>query len=106
MSIYEVSINISHNFFLLFFCKDYYLAHVLDGVSCRTVKTSRDAYVKRLNGIYENNLIKDSVEYIPGHAKFIGPKEVTVGGRKLTAQHILIATGTKPMVPKGTPGNL
>lgn len=68
-----------------------------------TVKKSRDDYVKRLNGIYFNNLQKDNVEYIKGHATFTGPREVTVGDQKYTAKHILIATGTKPMVPP-TPG--
>ena len=65
-----------------------------------TVKKSRDDYVKRLNGIYFNNLEKDHVEYIKGHATFTGPREVTVGDQTYTAKHILIATGTKPMVPK------
>ncbi|KAJ7378260.1 hypothetical protein OS493_024210 [Desmophyllum pertusum] len=35
-----------------------------------TVKKSRDAYVKRLNGIYENNLKRTMFQYIPGHACF------------------------------------
>ena len=39
------------------------------------------------------------MEYIAGHASFTGPKEVTVGDQKYTAEHILIATGTKPIVP-------
>ncbi len=69
-----------------------------------TVKKSRDDYVKRLNGIYFSNLQKDNVEYIKGHATFTGPREVSVGDQKYTAKHILIATGTKPMVPQQTPG--
>ncbi|XP_064394075.1 glutathione reductase, mitochondrial-like [Halichondria panicea] len=70
-----------------------------------TIKKSRDEYVKRLNGIYFNNLEKDNVEYISGHAQFTGPSEVKVGDRTLTAKHILIATGTKPMIPPNTPGS-
>ena len=31
------------------------------------LKTKRDAYIKRLNGIYERNLQKDNVELIRGH---------------------------------------
>ena len=60
--------------------------------------------MKRLNGIYFNNLQKDNVEYISGHAKFTGPKEVKVGDRVLNAKHILIATGSKPIIPANTPG--
>lgn len=39
------------------------------------------------------------MEYISGHAKFTGPKQVTVGDEVITAERILIATGTKPIVP-------
>ena len=39
------------------------------------------------------------MEYIRGHAKFTGPREVTVDGVKYTGEKILIATGTKPIVP-------
>jgi len=79
--------------------------HCLEHLSpCSTVKKSRDDYVKRLNGIYQRNLEKDSVEYIAGHASFTGPKEVVVGDKTYTAKHVLIATGTKPIFPTSTPG--
>ncbi len=80
-----------------------FVCHV-DLLSYRTVKKSRDEYIKRLNGIYRNNLAKDNVEYIVGHATFKGPNEVMVGDTSYTAKHILIATGTKPIFPAGTPG--
>ncbi|WP_271079524.1 dihydrolipoyl dehydrogenase family protein [Aurantiacibacter sp. MUD61] len=38
-------------------------------------------------------------EVIQDWAKITGPKEVTVGGRKLTAPRIVIATGSGPLVP-------
>ncbi|CAD6938984.1 unnamed protein product, partial [Tilletia laevis] len=38
----------------------------------------RDAYVRRLNGIYDRNLEKDKVTYISGHAQLTGPKSVRV----------------------------
>jgi pyruvate/2-oxoglutarate dehydrogenase complex dihydrolipoamide dehydrogenase (E3) component len=68
------------------------------------VKEKRDAYVKRLNAAYQNGLDKDSVEHIHGHAKFTGPNDVVVGDMKIPAKRILIATGTKPMIPANTPG--
>lgn len=39
------------------------------------------------------------MELILGHAKFTGPKEVLVNDVTLTAKHILVATGTKPIIP-------
>src|SRR5216110_296261 len=37
-----------------------------------------------------------SVEVIKGHAVFVGPDTIRVGGRHLEAKHIVIATGSKP----------
>lgn len=72
-------------------------------------KVKRDAYVKRLNGIYERNLVKEGVDVVFGWAKFTGPKTVEValreGGTKtFTADHVLIATGGEPKVPKDVKG--
>eukprot|EP00033_Pygsuia_biforma_P001411 GCRY01001595.1.p1 GENE.GCRY01001595.1~~GCRY01001595.1.p1 ORF type:complete len:472 (+),score=101.83 GCRY01001595.1:162-1577(+) len=64
-----------------------------------TIKSKRDAYIKRLNGIYGNNLEKSKVTHISGDAKFVGPNSVEVNGETYTADHILIATGGRPSVP-------
>lgn len=59
-----------------------------------TLKHKRDAYIKRLNGIYERNLEKDSVDYISGMASFVSNDSVTLGnGEKIHAKKILIAVG-------------
>ncbi|MDH5620821.1 MAG: glutathione-disulfide reductase [Gammaproteobacteria bacterium] len=63
------------------------------------LKTRRDAYIKRLNGIYGRNLEKRDVSYIAGHARFIDAHTVDVDGRRLEADRIVIATGGRPMVP-------
>ena len=39
-------------------------------------KKQRDGYVKRLNGIYENNLKNSGVDYFRGTASFVSPTEV------------------------------
>ncbi|KAF2184373.1 glutathione reductase-like protein [Zopfia rhizophila CBS 207.26] len=67
-------------------------------------KKKRDAYVKRLNGIYENNLNRDKIEHVKGRARFVGKDEVEVvlevgGTQKIKAKHILIATGGRPTIP-------
>ncbi|KAF1991086.1 glutathione reductase [Aulographum hederae CBS 113979] len=67
-------------------------------------KHKRDAYVKRLNGIYEKNLNNDKVEYLHGRATFLGKDEVEVkldDGSKanIKAKKILIATGGHPTLP-------
>nr|XP_013810591.1 PREDICTED: glutathione reductase, mitochondrial [Apteryx mantelli mantelli] len=67
----------------------------------RTIKEKRDAYVRRLNEIYENNMNKAHIEIIHGYGKFTADPEPTVevNGKKYTAPHILIATGGRPSVP-------
>jgi glutathione reductase (NADPH) len=63
------------------------------------LKAKRDAYVLRLNGIYERNLEAKGVRYVRGAARFVTAHSVEVEGQILTARHIVIATGGKPSVP-------
>src|ERR1700755_935085 len=63
------------------------------------LKTKRDAYVAKLNTIYESNLAKRHIEVVRGYGSFVDGRTVDVGGRKLTAPHILIAVGGRPMLP-------
>ena len=70
------------------------------------LKSKRDAYVARLNGIYESNLAKRHIEVVRGLGTFVDGRTVAVGGRKLTAPHILIAVGGRPMLPAITGAEL
>lgn len=67
------------------------------------LKQARDAFVARLNGIYEGNLGKRKVTLIRGRARFEGPHEIRVEGpegvRHLHGDRIVIATGGRPMRP-------
>ncbi len=71
----------------------------LKGHDWSAVKRSRDAYVKRLNGIYETNLDKAGVTYITGAASFVDADTVAVGNDHYSAERIVIATGGRPKVP-------
>jgi glutathione reductase (NADPH) len=63
------------------------------------LKRGRDAYVERLNGIYERNLAKRGVELLRGRARFEGPGVLHVGERRIAAAHTVIATGGRPHLP-------
>jgi glutathione reductase (NADPH) len=63
------------------------------------LKAKRDAYVLRLNGIYERNLQAKGVAYVRGAARFLDQRTLDVNGQRMSAQHIVIATGGKPWVP-------
>jgi glutathione reductase (NADPH) len=63
------------------------------------LKAKRDAYVSRLNGIYEDNLGKRGVTLIRGRAHFTAPRTVLAAGATLSAPHVVIATGGRPLLP-------
>mgnify|MGYP003362123697 CR=1 FL=1 len=76
-----------------------------------TYKTKRDAYVKKLNGIYERNMTKEKVDYVYGLASFTKDGKVSVVDKEdpskvstYTADNILVATGGKAVLPTKIPG--
>ena len=60
---------------------------------------NRTAYIERIRASYNNVLGKNQVDVIRGFATFIDSHTVEVNGERLTADHILIATGGFPSYP-------
>ena len=76
----------------------------LEGQDFAALHSARDAYVRRLNGIYAGNLAKKGVEHVASAGRISAPGEVTTAdGRRFRAPHILVATGGRPIRP-GLPG--
>lgn len=67
------------------------------------IKSSRDGFIRRLNGIYARNLEASGVSVLQGTAILAGPGSILVNGTRYQAEHILIATGGRPSIP-GIPG--
>lgn len=63
---------------------------------------SRQAYINRIHTSYHNVLVKNNVDVINGFAKFVNADTVEVNGERITADHILIATGGRPSRPNIT----
>ncbi len=63
------------------------------------LKARRDAYVARLNDIYEQNLANKNIEFIAGFGMLERSNRVHVGDRVLSADRVLIAVGGEPIVP-------
>lgn len=78
---------------------DYGYDIAIRGHSWSDLKSRRDDYVKRLNGIYGNNLDKRGVFYIAGEARFVDDHTVEVAGERYEAERFVIATGGQPIVP-------
>jgi glutathione reductase (NADPH) len=76
------------------------------------LKRKRDAYVLRLNGIYERNLAARKVELVRGHGALTGVRdatgahEVRIGDRSVRARTVVLATGGYPMIPAIEGGEL
>ena len=76
-----------------------------------TLKKKRDAYIHRLNGIYERNLEKDKCDYLSGTATFVEPGKVEVKfldgseSKIITAKHICVAVGGHPTIDHKVPGH-
>ena len=64
------------------------------------LKAARDAYVLKLNGIYEANLAKSKVTLLRGWARLIDANTALVGDRTLRGERVLIATGGRPRRPQ------
>lgn len=60
---------------------------------------SKDKEISRLNGVYIKLLRESGVALIEGRARVTGPTSVEVNGNTLRAKTLLIATGSKPMLP-------
>jgi glutathione reductase (NADPH) len=72
-------------------------------------KKKRDAYIHRLNGIYEKNLANDKIEYIHGRAHLTGTNTVDITlddgtTTSVRAKKILLAVGGHPTIPQNIPG--
>jgi glutathione reductase (NADPH) len=64
---------------------------------------AKDREIGRLNGIYRTLLQNAGVAIFDAHAKFIDAHTLDVGGARVTAERIVIATGGHPVRP-GIPG--
>jgi glutathione reductase (NADPH) len=61
--------------------------------------SGRERYIGNIHR-YWNGYVRDQrITLIQGHARFVGPHQVAVNDDILTADHIVIATGGKPLVP-------
>jgi glutathione reductase (NADPH) len=72
----------------------------LSGHDWAALKSRRDAYVARLNGIYETNLGKSKVTVVRGWGRLRDAHAVEVDGQKLNGERVLIASGGRPHRPQ------
>lgn len=64
-----------------------------------TLIANKDAEIDRLNGIYIRMLAAAGVDLVEDRGVLVDPHTVEIGGRTVTAETILIATGARPVRP-------
>jgi glutathione-disulfide reductase len=87
------------------------LAHAVDdasafGIPAKRGKTDwaqlvngRQDYIRNINQYWNSYIEETGIEHIQGYAKFVSNNTIEVNGEHYTAEHIVIATGGKPIVP-------
>jgi glutathione reductase (NADPH) len=66
----------------------------------KVLLANKDREIARLNGVYESLLAKAGVSIMRARARVLDAHTVEAGGRRYTARHILVATGSWPQVPE------
>jgi glutathione reductase (NADPH) len=74
----------------------------VDGVThdWNTMKAAMDAEINRLERVYEKMLVDLDVTQFRARATIAGPHLVEVGGKRIKARVILVATGAKAVKPE------
>lgn len=78
---------------------DYGFDTTVNAFDWKKLVANRTAYIDRIHTSYDNVLGKNNVDVIRGYARFVDAHTVEVNGEKITADHILIATGGRPSHP-------
>ncbi len=78
---------------------DYGFDTTINRFDWKTLIDSRTAYINRIHQSYDRVLGNNKVDVISGFARFVDAHTVEVDGETYTADHILIATGGRPVIP-------
>lgn len=80
--------------------RDYGFRLVRQGFDWAALKAAREAYIRRNNQWYLTYLADSRVELIRGFARFVNEYTLDVDGERFSADHIVIATGSRPLTPE------
>jgi glutathione-disulfide reductase len=87
------------------------LAHAVDDASAFGVPARRGAtdwgklvqgrrdYIGNINRYWDGYVVDSGITRIDGRARFVDANTVEVAGRRYSADHIVVATGGRPVVP-------
>jgi glutathione reductase (NADPH) len=70
-----------------------------DQTDWQKLVAGRDRYIRDINNYWNGYVADLDIDHIVGQAKFVDANTIEVNGEQYTADHIVIATGGKPIVP-------
>ncbi len=88
------------------------LAHAVDDASAfgvpaqrgttdwKALVRARDAYIRNINAYWDGYVDETGITRIDGSARFVDSHTVEVDGQTFSADHIVVATGGRPIVPR------
>ncbi|MHB8253059.1 MAG: glutathione-disulfide reductase [Acidiferrobacter sp.] len=79
--------------------QEYGFAPFAGKIDWAVLKSRRDAYIQRLNERYGAGLQDNGVTLVRGRGQFRDGHHIVVNGDMYSADHIVIATGSHPIVP-------
>ena len=85
------------------YAPDYGIDAQIKAVNSIRLISNRQAYIDRVHDAYDRVLSQRNITLIKGYARFVDARTVEVNGQRYSADHILIATGGKPIL-LGIPG--
>jgi len=88
-----------------------HLAHAVDDATDFGIPAERDRtdwaklvqrrqeYIDDIHQFWDDYLVEQGIERINGQARFVGPHRIEVDCQQFGAEHIVIATGGRPIIP-------
>ena len=79
---------------------DYGVQVQTNGFDWAKLVAGRNQYIADINGYWDGYAERLGLTRIDGFARFVDARTVAVGDQHYTADHIVIATGGRPIVPR------
>ena len=70
----------------------------------RKLQEAKERELERLEGVYQRLLRDAGVSILQGRGRVVDAHTVEVGGKRYTARHLLVATGSRPALPEDVRG--
>ncbi len=70
------------------------------GFDWSTLVGGRNQYVSRINDYWAGYVRQEGITYVTGQGRLVDTRTVEVAGERYSADHIVIATGSRPLVPR------